>query len=230
MTFYVVRKLISMEDLKNALGGRAVFMAFMFLLFSLTVILSIALSHSPLSFEYGPAFGLALGYFLGMVLTVWAIMEFVPAFIKTINSSISFAVLVIWYKFWNTSYTDTLNKVLQDVFVYESGLSKTNITLFDEGKNDFPYYFLMNYLSWDTIEDFVKTFASRKEDDYDDTMKKIQGYGIVPKSYDPEAVERLKDRLFELFWTSYFMVINFAMNAALITIFVIMMIDPKPKK
>jgi phosphomannomutase len=67
-------------------------------------------------------------------------------------------------------------------------------------------------------------------------VNKMKEFGIslkeVPKEDDARIIyenawKELKDYLSQMTWTSYYVVINFAINTALVIAFIIMLLDPK---
>lgn len=197
-------------------GARAVtILGGMFTIYILTVIISVILPQgsSPLDYDLISATFLSLVLFSGIVGITFAVLEWIPSIIQSLNCSASFTLLVVYYAIFGKPYITQLNEMFQKMYTFKQEPSSKSF--FNE--KDFPYYFLIHYFDWNNTT-------------LDTAIEKVKGIGIIAnnnESTPDKNIENLNSYLFQLYWVSYFLVINFAMNTALVVAYLVMMMNQK---
>jgi len=199
------------------LGFRAVFLGALFVMYFLTIFISIRIPNSPLSYELVPAIGVILVTFLGIVGISWSIVEYFPILIHMLNNSISFTLMLFMS---GGKLITKLNSIFSNLFEYKQ--TATNIT--EVTSSEFPFYFLIHYLYYGYDKDAEQKIKIESD---------LSTYGITPKSSGDnvykEAKEETDNILAQMYWISYFIVMNFSLNTALVIAFIVMLLDSTPK-
>jgi hypothetical protein len=186
-------------------GFRAVFLGGLFIMYFLTIFISIRIPNSPVS-SYGliSAIPVIFVTFLGIVGISWTIVEFYPILIHMLNNSISFSLMLFLS---GGKLISKLNTVFSKLFLYD-GTTPPN----------FPFYYLIHYLYYGYDKDSTEI------------TDKLAIRGITPVIPINEDAKMESDNILaQMYWTSYFILMNFSLNTALVIAFIVMLLDATPK-